>query len=445
MLDNDDQQFLSSVFLNVDDQSIAQKIVQKLQFINGFQQNKKLSIQQYSYIYITQLNFDLDALFQKSSVLCCCVFVLADDAQWIRFKNNNQSYFNHENYYFFPLKSIDNLQLIVQQAQLILSLKIEQLSNQHKGQPERVFFASEIMLQQLEQLKQITELSAPVFLYGETGVGKAFIARFIHDHSSRTKAPFVTINCAATYEHSIGEILFGEEILNDGKIKTRLGKLDQANGGTLLLKSVSELPLSIQQDLADFMQSGFFKRKFSNEPIFADVRIIATDLQGPKKIKNQPNIDADFFQMMNHLCFHIPPLRERSDDVLLLAQFFLTSLNQQLQKNITGFSKEAMIALQNYSWRGNVRELQNKIKSAVIMTDQNKLTELDLSLTSTEKITDDLEILTLREVREQAEQQILLKAIDKAQGNVSLAAKLLKISRPSIYALIKKYAILDQH
>lgn len=285
----------------------------------------------------------------------------------------------------------------------------------------------------------------PVLITGETGTGKELTARAIHERSSRRDKPFVAVNCAAIPENLLESELFGyEKGAFTGAHKRKIGKIEYANGGTLFLDEIGDMPLNMQVKLLRFLEDLSFTRVGGNEAIYADVRIIAATNIDLEKAVEEGKFREDLYYRLNVLTINLPPLRERRDDILVLAKYFLNKYSREVGKKIKGFSKDAEEALLSYQWPGNVRELINVIRKAIVLTENSVIREKDLDLKRNglgDVYCVKTDSLNLKENVERLEKDLLQKAFIRTGGNISKMAKLLGISRPKVYSLIQKHKI----
>jgi len=280
-------------------------------------------------------------------------------------------------------------------------------------------------------------------LLGESGTGKELLARALHDLSHRAGQRFVAINCAAIPDALLESELFGyEKGAFTGAAKQTQGNIEYANGGTLFLDEVGDLPLPLQAKLLRFLQERVVVRVGGRKEIPVDVRVIAATHQDLDALIGKGEFREDLYYRISEITIRIPSLRERAGETAVLANHLLASESAQHNKGHLAFSEDAIAAMEAYAWPGNVRELQNRIKRAVIMSDGKQISaaELEIEAPDSKPLP-----LNIREVREQAESQALLRALGQTRGNVSQAASLLGITRPTFYAMVKKYKLdIDQ-
>lgn len=344
--------------------------------------------------------------------------------------------------YDFYHKPIDAeiLGLIVNRAYRLRELEMENrsLMQQKVDHPvEGVVACSSEMVKVCHTIEKVAPSDATILLLGDSGTGKELCARSLHDLSPRAKGRFVAINCAAIPENLLESELFGyEKGAFTGAVRQTPGKIEYANNGTLFLDEVGDLPMSLQAKLLRFLQERVVERIGGREEIPVNVRVVgATHQDLAEKIRNG-TFREDLFYRISEIAVQIPPLSARGGDIILLARMFLEIFCREQGRNLRGFSKDALSAMESYGWPGNVRELKNRLKRAVIMAEGKQVTAKDLELD--ELVTNEAD-LSLRNIREQAERQAILRALSHAAGKISMAADLLGISRPTIYDLIKKY------
>ncbi|WP_413284622.1 PEP-CTERM-box response regulator transcription factor [Vibrio sp. MA40-2] len=343
----------------------------------------------------------------------------------------------------FYQKPIDDeiLSVIINRAFFIANIEQENENLKRYSLDNNGFIGNSAEIQQVCRLvDRIAPTEVTTLLLGESGTGKEVIARSIHNLSLREKSAFVAINCASIPENLLESELFGyEKGAFTGAHKTTKGKVECAEGGTLFLDEIGDMPYSLQAKILRFLQEKVVTRVGGREDIPVDVRIICATHQNLQQMVESKEFREDLFYRISEISINIPPLRERGEDIILLARSILQSCNQQLGKKINGLSDDAVHALLQHNWPGNVRELQNKIKTAVIMSDGKQINTQDLNLT----IDEDKESigLNLKKVRETAEKQAISSAYSISNGNMSNTASLLGITRPTLYALMEKYAL----
>ena len=344
--------------------------------------------------------------------------------------------------YFQKPIDIDDLKVIIKRALYVQKLERENEALFHRLKEERRFEeligSCPQMLKVYEVIKRISATDATALIYGESGTGKELVARAIHYRSPRQGKPFVTINCGAIPENLLESELFGHEKGSfTGAHLQRKGKFEIANGGTIFLDEIGELSPNLQVKLLRVLQEREIERVGGNVPIQLDVRVIAASNKNLEEEMDKGNFRQDLYYRLGVISVSLPPLRERGDDIILLAKSFLHKFSQDYGKVIRGFSPEAIRALMEYSWPGNVRELENKVKRAIIMADGNVIQSPDLDLKARPRLGD----ISLREAKERVEEEFVKEALVVNKWNISKAAAELEISRPSLYDLMAKYGI----
>jgi two-component system NtrC family response regulator len=346
--------------------------------------------------------------------------------------------------YDFYQKPVDTevLQLMVNRAYQIHGLELEnqRLVRERGVSPlDGIVAASEKMLQVCRIIEKVAPTSATTLLLGESGTGKELLARAIHNLSPRASQPFVAINCAAIPETLLESELFGyEKGAFTGALRQTPGKIETADAGTLFLDEIGDMPLALQAKLLRFLQERVVERVGGREEIPVDVRVVCATNQDLDACIRDGRFRQDLYYRISEITIRIPPLRERDGGRLVLARVLLEKANALHGRRISGFSQDAQSAIENYGWPGNVRELENKIKGAVIMAEGKQVTATDLGLAAIDATPPNL---ILREVRREAETRAITRALAFANENLSQAAKILGITRPTLYDLMEKYGI----
>jgi two-component system NtrC family response regulator len=300
-----------------------------------------------------------------------------------------------------------------------------------------VIAASPEMALVTRTLERVAPANVAVMLLGASGTGKEVLARGIHDASPRARGRFVAINCAAIPETLLESELFGHEKgAFTGAIKTTEGKIEQAAGGTLFLDEIGDVPLTLQVKLLRFLQERVIERVGGRKAIPVDTRIVCATHQDVDAMVAAGRFREDLYYRLAEIVVRIPSLAERSGDAALLARHFLAKYARTMNAGVTGLAPDARAAIDGWSWPGNVRELENRIKRAVIMADGKLITAADLDLGGT---VDTADGLNLRAAREVADRKAIRRALSRAGGNISSASRLLGISRPTLYDLLKSY------
>lgn len=331
------------------------------------------------------------------------------------------------------------LDLIVQRAFHIHQLEAENRRLQEvQQQPLHGLITNDpAMLKICRTLEKIAPTNVTCCILGESGTGKEVMARAIHQLSPRANQRFVAINCAAVPENLIESELFGyEKGAFTGAAKQTLGKIESANNGTLFLDEIGDMPLNLQAKLLRFLQERVIERLGGHKEIAVDVRVVCATNKNLETMVAEGTFREDLYYRISEITVPIPPLRQRNGDKVLLARHFKRRFAKEHDQVITNFTAEAVAAIEAHSWPGNVREMENKIKRAVIMADSKMINCDDLGLVQTQELS-----LNLRQVRSEAEKGAIQQALSMSDNNISTAAKLLGITRPTFYDLLKKYNI----
>ncbi len=336
----------------------------------------------------------------------------------------------------------DTLKLLVDRAFNISELETEnrRLQNQVIESPlDGVIAASEAMLAVCRMIEKIAPTDVTTLLLGESGTGKELLARALHRLSPRAEQNFVAINCAAIPENLLESELFGHEKgAFTGAVKQTHGKIEVADGGTLFLDEIGDMPLALQAKMLRFLQERVIERVGGRQEISVDVRVVCATNQNPELLIKENLFREDLYYRVSEITINIPPFRECEEGRLILARTLLQKYSKQQRRPLNGFSEDAVTAIESYSWPGNVRELENKIKGAVIMADGKLVTAADLGVSAGGGQS---ETLNLREVRQNAESKAIRVALTRCYGNISKAAELLGITRPTFYDLMNKYGL----
>ncbi|WP_457577105.1 PEP-CTERM-box response regulator transcription factor, partial [Desulfomarina sp.] len=344
----------------------------------------------------------------------------------------------------FCAKPID---LKVLKIILSRTLKIHQLEEENRQQQCRnyekgkfcgMIGSSTVMQEIFRQFIHAGKTDYPVLLSGNTGTGKEIAARAIHSLSSRSDKPFITINCGAIPENLLESELFGHEKGSfTGAAKRKTGKFEQADHGTIFLDEIGELPHTLQVKLLRVLQEGTIDRVGGNETIKLDIRIIAATNRNLAEETENNRFREDLFYRLNVVPINLPDLKERQEDILLLAQDCLNRESEKLQRKAS-FAPAALAARATHPWPGNVRELQNRIKRALGSTQGKIISLTDMGFQQSDVKEENQKLSTLKQARESAEYSVVCRALALSNNNISRAAKLLEISRPTLHDLIKK-------
>ncbi len=338
---------------------------------------------------------------------------------------------------------IDVLRIVIDRAIRLYDLEEEnrRLASRPRRSPiDSIIANSSTMDRLLRTVEKVALSDVSVVLIGESGTGKELLAEAIHRLSNRADHPFVAINCAAIPENLVESELFGHEKgAFTGALRQVIGKIEAAKSGTLFLDEVGDLPLGVQVKLLRFLQNRVIERVGGRQTIPVDVRIVCATHQNLEKLIDEGRFREDLFFRLNEVKLLVPPLREREGDTLLLSGHFLRKYNISAGRNLKGFNSGALTAIRNHEWRGNVRELQNRVKRAVVMANGPLIqaSDLDLEGDNTKEIS-----LDLRAARSRAEREVLQLALTKCAGNMTVAARLLGVSRPTLYNLAKEHGLV---
>lgn len=294
------------------------------------------------------------------------------------------------------------------------------------------------MVKVARTIERVANTNVSVMLLGASGTGKELLARGVHDASARKGGNFIAINCAAIPENLLESELFGHEKgAFTGAVKTTEGKIELADGGTLFLDEVGDIPLPLQVKLLRFLQERTIERIGGRKSIAVDTRIVCATHQNLESMIADGRFREDLFYRLAEVVVKIPALAERPGDATLLAKVFLKRFAEEMNPSVSGFSRDALAAIDAWNWPGNVRELENRVKRAVIMADGKLVHAEDLDLDDAQEV--DAQALNLKSAREKSDRKMIRHALARSEGNISNTAKLLGISRPTLYDLIKQY------
>ena len=333
----------------------------------------------------------------------------------------------------------ETLDLILQRAFHIFDLEEENrlLNDKSQSPLQGVVTSDPSMVKICRTVEKLAPSDVTVTITGESGTGKEVLARALHNLSPRKEHRMVAINCAAVPENLMESELFGYEKGSfTGANKTTPGKVETANNGTLFLDEIGDMPLLLQAKLLRFLQERVIERVGGRKEIPVDVRVVCATNKNLQEMVNEGSFREDLYYRICEMEIVIPPLRERQGDKLHLARFFLKRFAKTHNNKITGFSSDATDAIESYDWPGNIREMENRIKRGVVMADDKLVTADDIGISVKE-----IASLNLREVRLNAERAAIIRAMSISDGNISATAKLLGVTRPTLYDLIKKYNV----
>lgn len=343
-------------------------------------------------------------------------------------------------FYSKPI-DVDTLHLLVERAYKMYELEDQnrRLRQRNSAPLDGIVAASDDMLKTCRLTEKVAPTSATIMLLGETGTGKELFARAIHRLSPRVDGPFVAINCAAIPETLLESELFGyEKGAFTGAARQTRGKIEHADGGTLFLDEIGDMPVALQAKMLRFLQERVLEHIGGREEIAVDVRIVCATHQDLDRLTAEKLFREDLYYRISEVVIHIPPVRQRKGDAVVLARSLLDRYSERHGRSLRGFTADALDAIASYPWPGNVREMENRINSAVIMADGNQVSAADLNLEAhdAEPVS-----LNLRQVRHEAERHAIQRAVALAGGNISRAADMLGITRPTLYDLLNRHAI----
>ena len=294
------------------------------------------------------------------------------------------------------------------------------------------------MLKVARTIERVANTDVSVMLLGASGTGKELLARGLHESSNRRKGSFIAINCAAIPENLLESELFGHEKgAFTGAVKTTEGKIEQAQGGTLFLDEVGDIPLPLQVKLLRFLQERTIERIGGRKSIDVDTRIVCATHQNLEAMIGTGHFRKDLFYRLAEIVVKIPSLAERAGDAPLLAKAFVKRFAGEMNPQVKGFGADALAAIDAWPWPGNVRELENRVKRAVIMADDKLISAADLDLPAQDG--EDILPLNIKSAREAADRKVIRHALARSEGNISNTARMLGISRPTLYDLLKQY------
>ena len=340
---------------------------------------------------------------------------------------------------------IETLGLIVRRALRLGQIEAENRQLATRGAEDnrvlgRMITGAPEMLKVARTIERVANTGVSVMLLGASGTGKELLARGLHDASDRRDGTFVAINCAAIPENLLESELFGHEKgAFTGAVKTTEGKIEQASGGTLFLDEVGDIPLPLQVKLLRFLQERVIERIGSRSAIAVDTRIVCATHQNLEAMIAAGRFREDLFYRLAEIVIKIPGLAERPGDPALLAKVFLARFAAEMNPAVKGFTPDALGAIDGWKWPGNVRELENRVKRAVIMSDAKLVSAADLDLA--DGASEEANLLNLKAARETADRRVIRHALARSEGNISNTAKLLGISRPTLYDLLKQYGL----
>ena len=326
------------------------------------------------------------------------------------------------------------------------SLRLYTLEHGNRRRPESpppifaaVLTGNAAMQKVCEQIGTLAAASVPVLLLGEPGTGKSALARALHDAGSRQAGPFVTLACGSTPEALLESELFGHERWAfAGAISQTPGLIEAAAGGTLFLDEIANLPRPVQVRLLRLLRDQLFERVGGREPVQASARIVVSTCQDLQARMAAGSFGGDLYYRLSPVTVWVPPLRDRGDDPALLARHFLAELAPAFGRTVRGLSDDALAAIAGHTWPGNIRELEHRMKRAVVMAQGRMVTASDLELSPG---VEDMTAYDLRAARARAERDVVARALARSNGTLATAARLLGVSRPTLYSLLDAHGL----
>ncbi|HNR52536.1 MAG TPA: PEP-CTERM-box response regulator transcription factor, partial [Deltaproteobacteria bacterium] len=340
--------------------------------------------------------------------------------------------------------NIEELKIVLKRACYLSRLEehVSRLEKAVTGESpiEGMIATSKLMMELFERARRVAKTGYPVLIQGQSGTGKERLARAIHQLSDRSERPLVIVDCGAIPENLLESELFGHEKGSfTGAHARQIGKLERAQHGTVVLDEIGELPLALQVKLLRFLQEGTIERIGGKEPIVVDARVIAITNVNLTHAVKEGLFREDLYYRLNVVPLYVPALKERPEDIPVLAKYFLDTYSQEIGPRFKGFSPSAMDAITGYDWPGNVREMQNRIRRGVVMAEGDRIEPRDIDLEAPRQ-----EVNTLKEARDRAEAAAINLALARNNYNITRAAADLDVSRPTLHDLIKKHNIMIQ-
>ena len=337
---------------------------------------------------------------------------------------------------------LDVLKIVLQRAGYLAGLERENqklLDREAKrGFPE-IIGSSPVMVKMFDTIRRVAGSDISILIVGESGTGKELVARAIHQQSHRKDGPFIAINCGAIPETLLESELFGHEKgAFTGAHLQRHGRIESAQGGTLFLDEIGEISPALQVKLLRVLQERTIERVGGRVEIPVDTRVLAATNMDLQLAMKDGRFREDLYYRLNTVTITVPPLRERGADIVMLSKSLLQRYSEEAKKKISGFTREALMSLEQYHWPGNIRELENRIRRAVTLTDHPRIAPEDLDLAEPDE---SQEGLTLKVARDTVEKRVIEQALAKTGGNITKAATILGVSRPTLHDLISRHAI----
>ena len=349
--------------------------------------------------------------------------------------------------YDFMEKPVDLevLKIVLQRAVYLAGLEKENQQllkrEEKRGFPE-IIGSSPVMAKVFDTIRRVAGSDISVLIVGESGTGKELVARAIHQQSHRKDGPFIAINCGAIPETLLESELFGHEKgAFTGAHLQRRGRIESAQGGTLFLDEIGEISPALQVKLLRVLQERSIERVGGRVEIPVDTRVLAATNMDLQIALKDGRFREDLYYRLNTVTITVPPLRERGADIGMLSKSLLQRYAEEVKKKISGFTREGLMSLDQYQWPGNIRELENRIRRAVTLTDNPRIAPEDLDLPDPDE---NQTGLTLKEARDTVEKRVIEQTLAKTGGNITKAATILDVSRPTLHDLISRHAIKNR-
>ena len=346
--------------------------------------------------------------------------------------------------YDFMDKPVDLevLKTVLQRAEYLYGVELENQKlverEEKRGFPD-IIGTSPVMAKVFDTIRRVAGSDISVLVVGESGTGKELVARSIHQQSHRKDGPFIAINCGAIPETLLESELFGHEKgAFTGAHMQRQGRIESAEGGTLFLDEIGEISPALQVKLLRVLQERAIERVGGRVEIPVDTRVLAATNMDLQIAMKEGRFREDLYYRLNTVTIPVPPLRERGADITMLAKVLLQRFGDETKKKIAGFSREALLSLEQYHWPGNVRELENRIRRAVTLTDNPRIAPGDLDLDEPKDVQAGP---TLKEARDTVEKRVIEQTLAKTAGNITKAATILAVSRPTLHDLISRHDV----
>ncbi|TCS40305.1 PEP-CTERM-box response regulator transcription factor [Reinekea marinisedimentorum] len=347
-------------------------------------------------------------------------------------------------FYYKPIDT-ETLDHVVERAFRIAQLEWENNKTTESVQPIKgVITGNKQMRNVCRMIEKIAQTNVTATLIGESGTGKEVLARAIHSHAPNKDKPFIAINCAAVPESLMESELFGHEKGSfTGATSSTTGKVEQAHQGTLFLDEIGDMPLPLQAKLLRFLQERSIVKIGGRKEIKVDLRVVCATNKNLEEMVKEGTFREDLFYRICEIVVDIPPLRERGNDAALIANHMLKRYAAEMSGKAMTFSESAIQTIEHYSWPGNIREVENKVKRAVVLAESNVVQTEDLGIDEP-KAQKKFSLINLKEARKSAEVEAILSALELSQYNVSAAAKMLGVTRPTLYDMMKKYNMTNE-